>query len=301
MDNGWFNSLAFVFGMEAHKQKKKRQEEKAFIEERRTDLCNAAEKLFDIIERLVTACGPVGLPKDFVEESKLLSLYAIGEVLSAQGKIVPEQEVYLKIWMANLNPMFNYAQFTQAAIHRTGVYERFQEIMGLTARTCGSFWKTLFETMYRSRLIDLFQEIGDCLTITVWNFSYLAGRTTLLAEPIGKRIRKDMEYWANTYQQTPYIHALMLLQVMLRDKKDLPIERQLLLRGDDIQRDGRNYFVFGAFERSGESSFGPSFGRYAVRELRSVGEKLDEHDRDLIFCLKDEGCEVFYDEAAEKG
>lgn len=109
MADGWFNSLAFVFGMEAHKQKKKRQEEKAFIEERQTDLCNAAEKLFDIIERLATACGPVGLPKDFIEESKLLSLYAIGEVLSAQGGIVPEQEAYLKIWMANLNPMFNYA------------------------------------------------------------------------------------------------------------------------------------------------------------------------------------------------
>lgn len=184
------------------------------------------------------------------------------------------------------------------------MYKQFQEIMGLTARTCGSFWKTLFETMYRTRLTDLFQEIGDCLIITVWNFSYLAGRTAPFAEPIGKRIAKDMEYWANAYQQTPYIHALMLLQTKLRDKKDLPIERQLLLRGDDIQRDGRDYFVFDAFERSGESSFGPSFGRYAVKGLRSVGEKLDyERDKDLIFCRKDvsQDYEVFYDESAEEG
>lgn len=158
--------------------------------------------------------------------------------------------------------------------------------------------------MYRTRLTDLFQEIGDCLIITVWNFSYLAGRTAPFAEPIGKRIAKDMEYWANAYQQTPYIHALMLLQTKLRDKKDLPIERQLLLRGDDIQRDGRDYFVFDAFERSGESSFGPSFGRYAVKGLRSVGEKLDyERDKDLIFCRKDvsQDYEVFYDESAEEG
>lgn len=297
--NSWFNSLALVFGLARHKEQKKEREQKEFLESRKTDLCAASERLFEEIEQLTTACGPVGLPGDFAEESKLILLYAAGEVLSAQGMAAAEQELFLKIWISHVNPMFNYAQFVQATVFRTGVYEQLQEIIGLSRKICGSFWRTLLEMVYRSRRVDLPQIIGDCLVIIVWNFSYLAGRNPPFAETISKRLFSDLEYWANAYQQTPYIHALMLLQNRLRDEENLDIERQLLLRGDDMQKDTRHFFVFCVFERTGEDFFENFRGEYAVKALRSLGEELDyEHDKDLILHRENSSEEfsVFYDE-----
>ncbi len=297
--DSWFTSLALAFGLAHRKEQKKEQQWQVFLDERKQDLCALSGDLFETLNQLVATCGPVGLPKDFIEDSKLASLYAIGEVLSAQGMIFPEQESYLKIWICNLNPMINYVQFEQAAIQRTGVYEKFQEIVGLTEKTCGTFWLTLLEASYRSRRFDLLQELCDNLIKIVWNFSYLAGKAAPFAETISKRITANYEYWANAYQQTPYIHALMLLQNKLRDQKELPIEKQLLLRDQDIRRDDRDFFVFDAYERQSEEDFGAFYGKYAVKALRSAGKKLDyEHDSDLILCRQEasQEFEVFYDE-----
>lgn len=302
MDNGWFNALMFTYGLSAYKQKKEEEKKKAFIEEQTSNLCSAVEELHTEIEHLVTVCGPVGLSSDFIEDAKLISFYAMGEVLSAQGMVAPDQKLYLKIWIANLNPMFNYTQFTQASIERTGVYEQMQSIVGLTPRRCGSCWFVLFELIYRTRLVDALQKITDALIKIVWHFSFLANGAAPFAEPISTRIVSSLNDWANAYQQTPYIHALMLLQNMLRDRKDLPIEKQLLLRNDDIQRDGQTFFVFDVLEKGFDASFGASYGKYAVKSLRSAGDKLDyAHDNDLIY-YRQEGSEefkIFYDELSE--
>jgi len=300
--DSWFTALALTFGLAYRKEQKEKENLQAFLDQRREDLCAASEELFETMDQLITACGPVSLPEDFVEDSKLASLYVVGEVLSAQGQISPEQKSYLKIWICNLNPRFNYAQFERSAIQRTGVYEEFQKIVGLTEKTCGTFWLTLLEAVYRSRRLDLLQKFYDCLVKIVWNFSYLAGKAAPFAEAICKRMLANYEYWSNAYQQTPYIHALMLLQTKLRDQRELPIEKQLLLRDQDIRQDGRDFFVFDTYERLSEADFGTSYGKYAVKALRSAGEKLDyEHDKDLIlYCQKgSQEFKVFYDESVQ--
>lgn len=295
MDNSWRNAFLITLGWSAHKQKKAEQEHQAFLTEQRDCLVTAMMDLQEVIDQVVTECGPIGLSADFVEKMKLVPLYAIGEVLSAQGIVCPEQEIFLKIWITNINPMYNYAQFTQATIQRTGIYNDFQSITGLEKDMCGSFWFIFFELIYRSRLSDMMQKLIDQLGKIIWHFSLLSNNDAPFAEPIYSRIVTCFNFWINAYQQTPYIHALMLLQKTLFDKSGIPIETQLLLREADIEQDNRDFFVFSVFEKVSNRFQ----GKFAIKALKVINGELDfEHDTDKILFWQEavHGFELFYEE-----
>lgn len=157
----WLTAFGFTMGRELRKRKKAEEKYQDFLTDRRNGLAGAVSELTETITNLAMECGPIGLGKEFIEEVKLVPFYAMGEVLSAQGEIYPEQEAVLKIMFANFDPIYNYAQFTEAAIHRTGIYEEYWNIVGLKKEECGTLWLTLFELIYRSRMIETFQKIDD--------------------------------------------------------------------------------------------------------------------------------------------
>ncbi len=159
MSDSWFSSLAFAFGLQAHKERKAEQARQEYLTQRREGLINAITGLHEVLSTLILGSGPIGLPSEFVEDTKLVPLYAMGEVLSAQGTILPEQEVTLKIFFTHFNPVYNYAQYTQAVINRTGAYEQYWETVALeenhvalfgghfsnlfTAHVCSTHYKRL--------------------------------------------------------------------------------------------------------------------------------------------------------------
>lgn len=268
---GWFESICLAFAWEQHKERKREKEEQDFLTERRKDLGAAISELSEITTNLIEICGPIGLSVEFIEEVKLAPFYAIGEVLSVQGKVYPEQETLLKIMLANINPVYNYAQFTEAAIHRTGVFKEYWNVVGVDKNTCGSLWLTLFELMYRSQKIDAFQSLGDQLHLIVINFALLGDRYATLHYPVCSRITECMNYHANSYQQTPYIHALMLLQKKLFEIKALPIESHFFQQDQTYLHNGRNYYIFRVYEKSSYTFC----GSYAVKEIRTIDGNLD--------------------------
>lgn len=134
----WLISLASAMGWGLRKQEKVEQQYQDFLADRRKDLGSAVAELMEIITNLVVECGPIGLDEKFVEEVKLAPFYAMGEVLSVQGEVFPEQEVALKILFANLDPIYNYAQFTEAVIRRTDIYEEYWNVVGLKKEECGT-------------------------------------------------------------------------------------------------------------------------------------------------------------------
>ena len=168
----WLTALGFVMGREFRKQKRAEQECLQFLADRREGLGAAISELSEITTNLIMECGPIGLDAEFIEEVKLAPFYAMGEVLSAQGKVFPEQEAVLKIMFANIDPIYNYSQFIEAAIHRTGVYQEYWGVVGLKKEECGSLWLTLFELIYRTRLVDTIQELDNQLSLIVINFAY---------------------------------------------------------------------------------------------------------------------------------
>lgn len=293
--NSWINSLMFAVGLEVHKRRKEEQVRQKFLSERRENLAAAVAELADLTGHLVEVCGPIGLDKSFVEDTKLAPFYAMGEVLSAQGEVYPEQEPVLKIMFNNLNPRYNYAQFTEAVIHRAGVYSEYRDVVNITEEACGSLWLTLFELIYRSREIDICQKIMDQMHLIVINFAYLGDPHTLLPEAICKRIMDGINYHVNAHQQTQYIHAIMLLQNMLLERKRLAISDHLFQRDDDIVHEERRYYVFRVYQKHTYEFC----GKYAVREIAIRDGKLDyeqDGDKILVWNADEETYDVFYQE-----
>lgn len=268
---GWFESICLGLAWERHKNRKEEKEKQDFLAERLNGLGAAISELSEVTTSLTEICGPIGLHVAFIEEVKLAPFYAIGEVLSAQGQVYPEQEKVLKSMLTNMNPVYNYAQFTEAAIHRTGVFKEYWEVVGIDKKTCGSLWLTLFELMYRSRQVDAFQSLINQLHLIVVNFALLGDRYATLPYPICSRITECMNYHVNAYQQTPYIHALMLLQKKLFEIKELSIESHFFLQDESCLQNGRNYYIFKVYEKSSYAFC----GSYAVKEIRTIDGKLD--------------------------
>lgn len=175
--------------------------------------------------------------------------------------------------------MYNYSQYTQAVINRTGVYEAYWDIIGLEENKCGSFWLTLFELFYRTRQLDTLQTIDDQLSLMVANFAFLGDPDSPFPESICKRILSNLNKHVSTYQQTPYIHALLLLQTILLEQRNLAIEAHFLLRDTDIIQDKRTYYVFDVYEKATQTFC----GRFAVRALNMANGQLDlKNELDVI-------------------
>ena len=291
----WLTALSLTMGLELRKREKENQKFRQFLADRQKDLGAAISELAEITTNLIVECGPIGLDPEFVEEVKLAPFYAIGEVLSAQGEIFPEQEAILKIIFSNIDPIYNYAQFIEAVIHRTGVYQEYRGVVGLQKEECGSLWLTLFELIYRSRMIETFQHIDNQLSLIVTHFAYLGNSNTSFAKPICDRILDCLNYHINAYQQTPYIHALMLLQNELLEKRGLAIEKHFFQRDEKLIQYGRNYYVFRVYEKTSQAYL----GKFAVRRIKSVNGKLDyKNDGDQILVWNETAgsYEVFYQE-----
>ena len=279
MNNSWFNSLLFAFGLEAQKKRKAEQARQKYLAQRREGITDAMSAYLDAFSALSLSCGPIDLTAEFVNDAKLVPLYAMGEILSAQGAVLPEQEVILKIIFNNFNFNYNYSQYTQAVINRTGVYEAYWDIVGLEENKCGSFWLTLFELFYRTRQLDTLQAIDDQLGLMVVNFAFLGDPDSPFPEMICKRIVSNLNKHVSTYQQTPYIHALLLLQTILLEQRNLIIEDHFLLRDTDIVQDERIYYVFDVYQKATQIFC----GRFAVRALNMVNGQLDlKNDLDVI-------------------
>lgn len=296
---GWFETFCFTLGWQLRKEEKKERKERAKLHAFQSDCLDhyeeAVANLQIAINQLVDECGPIGLDESFHNDAKLAPLYAIGEVLSAQGEIFPHQEEELKTLLLELDPKYNYAQFTEATIYRRGVFNEYWDVVGIQKDVCGTLWLTIFEMIYRTRNTDMFQTIVDNLHFIVIYFFNLGEPDTLRPSLICDRIKDYLNEHINDYQQTQYIHALMLLQMKLLGKKHLEIKAHYIVNGDTTLIDNRLHYVFSVYQK-GSDTF---CGKYAVRKIKIRDGKLDyEKDGDLILEWNPatEAYEVFYRE-----
>lgn len=209
---GWFESFCFTLGWQLRKQEKKERNEQAKLRAFRADCFDHYEEavvnLQKAIARLVDECGPIGLDETFHTDVKLAPLYAIGEVLSAQGKIFPQQEEELKTLILELDPKYNYAQFTEATIYRRGIFKEYWDVVGIQKDVCGTLWLTIFEMIYRTRNTDMFQTIVDNLHFIVIYFYNLGEPDTVRPSLICDRIKDYMNDHINDLRATAIISSL---------------------------------------------------------------------------------------------
>ena len=279
----WFDTFILAMSREAQQERKREKKERRARRAFHTDCLdqygNAVDCLMEAIKTLADEAGPIGLDASFFTNARLAPLYAIGEVLSAQGEIHPDQEDELKALLLELDPNYNYAQFTEATISRTGIYKEFNEIVGSQRESCGSFWLTVFELVYRTRNTDLYQKIVDNLHSIVIYFYNIGEPDTLRPSLICDRIKENMDFHINSYQKTPQVHALMLLQRKLLGKRHLEIKEHYLINEDNIVLDNRLFYVFSTYQKITNTFC----GKFAVRKkLMQSGATSHQIDGDLI-------------------
>lgn len=293
-------TLCLALALTKRQQEKQQRAWEKSLADRYQKLCSALSEFFTLSTNLILDCGPIGLGEDFAGDAVLVSLYPICEVLSAQGMVFPEQEAALKVFLTNLAPRYNYAQLTEAAIRRTGIYPEYRAVAGLERDFFGSFWRTLFEGICRTRRPGAFPPICSQIERIVTQFARLGTLSPASAQRISGRILELLEYHVNACQQTPYIHALMLLQNLLEDRLGLAIPAQLLLGDGRYEENGRGYYVFRAYEKRSQAYR----GRYAVRRIRGRDGALDyENDGDqiLLWNEPENRYDLFYQEFPDIG
>ncbi len=269
----WFDSSCFFHIDHWKNERQARRQTKAFLAFRDDCLVQfhaAIHDLDDAIDVLVQEAGPIGLDDAFFSDAKLAPLFAIGEVLSAQGTIYPQQEDRLKTLLLNRESKYNHAQLIEAAISRTGVYTQLCELVGLQRETCGTLWLTLFELVYRTRNTELYQQIVEHLHSIVVCFYNLGKPDALRPSLICDRIKDHMDLHMNSYQQTPHIHALMLLQSKLLRKRKLEIKEHYLVNEDSIVLNNRRFYVFSVYQKDANTFC----GKFAVRKLHAQNGDL---------------------------
>ena len=260
-------------------QRRKREKMLAFQQERADTVWKSTSELINLILELSNECGPIGVGADFAKGVQIMPLFAIGEILSAQGQIYPEQEPLLKLLIASLNSAYNYAQFIDITVHRKGPYSAYWEQIGLDQEHCGQTWLTLFEMIYRSRNMEIIQTINLKLTEIAINFELVGLPASVFGKTVSSNLAASLQHHINLYQKTPYIYAILLLQSELLRQRSMAVETHFFIREDGFSQDGREFYVYSVYDKETHTFQ----GKYAVRRNRDINGYLDyENDKDLI-------------------
>lgn len=212
---------------------------------------------------------------------ELAPLYPMSEVLYLQGYAGKKQEDFLQRYFMKHLPRYSLRQFLQFSIEREGPYEEWYSYCGLDADHCGRIWHTLIELVCRQRDTGKLQTVIDQLGAILYQFSFLEDRETDAEHTCYQQIIRFINQYGTSDQQTPYLHAVMLLQVILAKKLGgQPIAYIPILVWDEKpDMDGGEGLCFQVKKRNT-----PHFlRRYAVRTLKTPD------DPDLIWELPDHG------------
>lgn len=157
----------------------------------------------------------------FPELSALLPLFPVGEVLSLQGYIGEEQRALLQEYLSDepdLCSKFNTGQIIRICVDREGPYQEWKELIGIDEESCGRLWQVLIEMVLRCDRADRMDEIVEYLIMIFHSFASLEGHGDDFWLPT---YYQDMTYFnehSERLQNTPYLHAVLLLQSLLAER-----------------------------------------------------------------------------------
>lgn len=213
----WLDRLTISLALTQKQQQKAAQKEKNRVYAHCMELDQAIYDLGKFLSDLCFAHSLSIKQADLDQLQELAPLFPMAEVLSMQGNIGTNQKQFLQSYLNIYPSRYNIAQFTNAAIHRTGMYPKWRTLAGLDENHCGSIWHTVIELICRQRDPQLLQRLVDLLGTIFYRFWLLENATMSLAEVRYGRIISHFNRYAQEDQQTPYLHAVMLLQAQLAE------------------------------------------------------------------------------------
>ena len=236
----------------------------------RSEITNAVFELDSLLSNLAFPTMLAMEQKDLDDLEELAPLFPISEILSMQGYIGPEQQLFLQDYINLESPRFNLRQFTKAVIEREGVYPEWYALAGLDLTGCGQIWHTLIELICRRRVPEVMQQAVDLLGKILYSFWFLECADMQPAQTCYQNMISRLNLHAERDQKNPYLHAVMLLQNEL-SKKYGGMESDFIPMLDSdsaCDMNGRAGFHF-SVHRKDDTSF---IHFYAVRRQDFPGE-----------------------------
>ena len=273
----WWTSLAFIIGMYERKQKKEQKKRDEKIKGHRTELNNGIFKLDEILSDLsFTNMLPME-QQDLDDLQELAPLLPMAEILSLQGYVGIEQQYFLRDYLNLKRPRYNLGQFTDIAVKRGTGYSQWRELAELDNEHCGKIWHTLIEEICRQRTPEIMQQVVDCIGAILHQFWFLENDDMMPAQLRYQNFISGLNIFAESDQQEPYLHAVMLLQSeMAKQYGGTEKDYTPWLDADSVRdMDGKAGFEF-SVHKEGDTSF---IRFYAVRKREKRG------DPDLIWEL----------------
>lgn len=216
---GWFSTLVLALGLESRRQKKAQQKQIDMISTHRSEISNAIFALDSLLSDLSSPTSILAVKLEDLDALKELApLFPISKILSMQGYIGPEQQLFLQDHINLTPPRYNLRQFTKAVIEREGVYPEWHDLADLDLTYCGQIWRTLIELVCRERVPEIMQQIFDLLGKILYHFWFLEHKDMKPAQVCYRNILSSINMHANREQKNPYLHAVMLLQHELSKK-----------------------------------------------------------------------------------
>ena len=284
-----FTSLAIAFGIESRRQKKAEDRRSAQLTSHRKEIQNALAGLTSILDDLFSNCALSMKMDDLSAAQELIPLYPMAEILSLQGGVGPEQTAFLRDYLNAVQSRYNLDQFTTAAVRRLGIYPEWRSFTALERESCGLVWHTLIEAICRLRRPELMQSVIDALGAVLYHFWFLENSGMEQARVRYDQIIERLNIHAERDQKSPYLHAVMVLQMELAAiRGGTAGEYDPIPEEGSADMDGVSGFCF-CVRKLNDRKF---HGRFAVRRCQIPGKEPD-----LIWELfPDGGHAVFFSE-----
>lgn len=277
----WLTSLALAFSFSDRKQKEAQKKREEKITFHWNEIANEVFYLGLLLNELCFSQSYTIDEQRSNNLKELLPLFPMAEILSLQGCVGLTQEQFLQNYINVHSTRYNLKQFLTASIEREGIYSEWNALCGLSETHCGEIWHTFIEIMCRLRAPEKFQDAVNHLGAILYHFWLLDHPDIEPARIHFQNILSNLNMYAASDQELPYLHAVMFLQRVLSEEYGGELVDYLpkLSSEQPYPMDGTEGFLF-AVQRKNDFGFRGSF---AVR-------KTDEpHDCDLIWELSPEG------------
>lgn len=211
----WMSSLILALGIEQRRQQKQAERLADETGLHCREISAASAEVSSVLEDLFLGCGLSVEETALTDAQELIPLYPFAVVLSVQGHIGKAQEDFLRDHLARSEVRYNLHQFLVLAIERGGLYPEWDRLTALGHEQCGEVWHTMIEAICRLRRPEAMQRIVDAFGAILYHFHFLDDPSDTPIKLCYDRIISSLNAYAESDQQQPYLHAVMLLQMEL--------------------------------------------------------------------------------------
>ncbi len=243
--------------------RKRRQDALLTLKEARTELEGMAGPLHS--DAVIFS----GVERQRLEELwALLPMVPIGECLRLQEVLFHDQAAYLRDCPPKSTERYDMSQFSTDIPQHIGIWENWQRLAVMGPEEAGPLWHTLVELVCRLRDPELCQSVIRALSREAAAFWLLGELPQGTLERRWDELVEQFTAFTEREQQTPYLYAVMFLQVRLGTHWAVPPETVLPQFAETAELDGVPVFLFDVGDRDWEYH-----GRYAVEQRTDAARK----------------------------